>query len=50
MGVCQNYDPFWGTLNVRCRTIIGTQKGTIILTTTPMQAGVSVQGLGIPKP
>ena len=26
--------PFWGTLNVRCRMIIGIQKGTIILTTT----------------
>ena len=26
--------PFLGTLNERCRTVIGTQKGTIILTTT----------------
>ena len=34
MGGCQNYDPFWGTINIRCRIIIGTQKGTIILTTT----------------
>ena len=34
MGGCQNYDPFLGTLNLRCRTIIGIQKGTIILTTT----------------
>ena len=34
LGGCQNYDPFWGTLNSRCRIIIGTQKGTIILTTT----------------
>ena len=25
---------FWGTLNIRCRIIIGTQKGTIILRTT----------------
>ena len=31
---CQNYDPFLGTLNIRCRVIIGIQKGTIILTTT----------------
>ena len=31
---CQNYGPFLGTLNIRCRTIIGTQKGHIILTTT----------------
>ena len=29
--------PFLGTLNVRCRTIIGTQKGPIILTTTQME-------------
>ena len=36
---CQNYGPFLGTLNIRCRIIIiGTQKGTIILTTTHMVA------------
>ena len=34
MGSCQNYGPFLGTLNNRCRIILGTQKGTIILTTT----------------
>ena len=34
MGGCQNYGPFWGTLNNRCRAIIRTHKGTIILTTT----------------
>ena len=34
MGGCQNYGPFLGTLNIRCRSIIGTQKRTIILTTT----------------
>ena len=34
MGGCQNYGPFLGTQNIRCRTILGTQKGTIILTTT----------------
>ena len=34
MGSCQNYGPFLGTLNIRCRIIIRTQKGTIILTTT----------------
>ena len=33
-GGCQNYGPFLGTLNVRCRAIIGIPKGTIILTTT----------------
>ena len=33
---CQNYGPFLGTLNIRCRSIIGIQKGTVILTTTQM--------------
>ena len=33
-GGCQTYGPFLGTLNNRCRMIIGTPKGTIILTTT----------------
>ena len=28
--------PFLGTLNIRCRIIIGIQTGTIILTTTHM--------------
>ena len=37
MGSCQNYGPFVGTLNIRCRIIIRTQKGTIILTTTHMK-------------
>ena len=32
MGGCQNY----GSLNIRCRIIIGIQRGTIILTTTHM--------------
>ena len=36
VGGCQNYGPFLGTLNSRCRIIIGTQKGTLILTTTHM--------------
>ena len=27
MGGCQNYGPFLGTLNIRGRIIIGTQKG-----------------------
>ena len=31
LGGYQNYDPFLGTLNIRCRIIIGIQKGTIIL-------------------
>ena len=33
---CQNYGPFLGTLNNRCRILIGTQKGNVILTTTHM--------------
>ena len=36
MGGCQNCDLFLGTLNTRCRIIIGIQKGTIIMTTTHM--------------
>ena len=31
---CQNYGPFLGTLNSRCRITIGIQKGPIILTAT----------------
>ena len=34
MGGCQNHGPFLGSLNTRGRIIIGTQKGTTILTTT----------------
>ena len=34
MGGCQNYGPFLDTRNIRCRIIIGIQKGTIILTIT----------------
>ena len=33
--------PFLGTLNIRGRIIIGTQKGTIILTTTHMDFRLS---------
>ena len=33
LGSCQNYGPFLSTLNIKCRTILGTQKGIIILTT-----------------
>ena len=36
MGGCQNWGPFLGTLNIRCRIIVGIQKRTIILTTTHM--------------
>ena len=34
VGDCQKCGPVLGILNTRCRIIIGTQKGTIILTTT----------------
>ena len=34
MGGCQNYGLYLGTLNIRCRIILGTQKGTIVSTTT----------------
>ena len=36
MGGYQNYGPFLGTPNIRCRIIIGSPKGTIILTTAYM--------------
>ena len=36
MGGDQNYGPFRGPLNTRCRIILRTQKRTIILTTTHM--------------
>ena len=49
VGSCQNYGPFWGTLNNRCRIIIRTQKGTIILTTTLMDPSSS-RCLLIPGP
>ena len=37
MGSRQNSGPFLGTLNIRCRIILRTQTGTIILTTTHVQ-------------
>ena len=45
MGGCQNYGFFLGTLNIRGRIIIGTQKGTIILTTTHIYLGHSLDSL-----
>ena len=45
MSGCQNYAPFLGTLNNRCRIIIRTQKGTIILTNTHMLQEPSILGL-----
>ena len=46
MGGCQKYDPFWGTLTIRRRMIIGIQKGTISLTTTHIPY-CSVEYLGM---
>ena len=45
MGGGQNHGPFLGTLNNRCRIIIGTQKGTIILTITQMFLRVYTAGM-----
>ena len=45
MGGCQNYDPFFRTLHIRCRIIIGFQKGTIILTTAYMSCGNTAKSL-----
>ena len=36
MGRCQDYGPFLDPYYIRCRIIIGIQKGTVILTTTQM--------------
>ena len=36
MGSCQNSGPHLGPLKTRCRTILRTQKRTLILTTTHM--------------
>ena len=36
MGGWQNYVPFRGTLNIRCRIIIGIQEKTRILATSQM--------------
>ena len=49
MGSCQNYGPFLGTLNNRCRIIIRTQKGTIILTTTHIRFRPPVYMLFVPR-
>ena len=45
MGGCQNYGAFLGTLNIRCRSIIEIQKGTIILMTTHMGFYMVIYGL-----
>ena len=38
LGGCQNYGPFLGTLNIRCRIIIGILNRTIILTSTQLSS------------
>ena len=44
-GGCQNYGPILGTLNIRCRITIRTQKGTLIF------HPYDLRGLGFrPKP
>ena len=47
MGGCQNYDPFLGTLNIRCRI---SQKGTIILTITHILTQNLYHNYYYPKP
>ena len=43
VGSFQNYDPFWGTLNNRCRII----KGTLILTTTHVSQALAFRTVGL---
>ena len=47
MSGCQKYGSFLGTLNIRCRSIIGIQKGTIILTTTHMEGTSKSKSVGM---
>ena len=45
MGGCQNYGPFLGPRDNTAPNIQGTQKGTIILTTTHMELKKVVKGV-----
>ena len=49
IGGCQNYGPLLGPLNTRCRIILRTQTGTMILATTHMHHGSkeAEQGQGL---
>ena len=47
MGGCHNYGPFLDTPNIRCRIIVGIQKGTIILTTTHIECFLLVVSAAI---
>ena len=49
MGGCQNQGPLLGTLNTRCRTILRTQKETLILTTTHMNSWPEIRKPYIPE-
>ena len=50
MGVSENEGYLTlGTLNSRCRIIIGTQKGTLILTTTHMRAHPGLEPKRVPS-
>ena len=42
MGGCQNYGPFSGPLNTRCRILLSIQKGTIVLTTTHILGAIGL--------
>ena len=46
MGSCEKLGSLLGALNNRCRIIIRTQKGTIILTTTQMTHSGSPRSVG----
>ena len=46
MASCENRGPFLGTLNNRCRIILGTPKGTINFDNHSMLAPLRVWGLG----
>ena len=48
MGGCQNYGTILGTLNIKCRIILRTPKGTLILTTTHIHEGLPRCFLGVP--
>ena len=50
MGGCQNYGPFLGTLNMRCRIMIRIQKKNIIILTTTHMWGLAAIGGGYGAP
>ena len=40
---CQHFGPLLGPLNTRCRSILRTQEGTMILTTTHIYTNITNQ-------